>query len=343
MAVSVLMASEYRGTIKSSGLPLPGVTVTATQGDKKVVTTTDERGAFYFPDLADGVWTLEADMLGFARLTREVGVARVTPSPEWEMKLLSQEALLASLAPAQPASAVAKPAPPAPGAPAARGNTPQARNRPLQPGQTPAGFQRLDVNQSADASVFGNEGALRNEEMADLNQSASNSLVVQGSMSSALGMPQQADWRLFGPGMGGMDGMGGPGMMGMGGPGMMGTGGPNGDGAGPQVQGGPRGPGGFGGPAGGPGMRGRTRRRIRRSRRRVRRSGRSRWPRRPRRRWRRRAPRTRPRGLAGPRRRHGFRQRPQEPAQHVQRQRLPEPGQLLLGRPLLLGHRRQPR
>src|SRR5690349_9387620 len=83
-AASGLVASEYRGTIESGGLPVPGATVTAVQGAKRVAVVTDENGAFRFPDLADGVWTIQVDMLGFARLAQEVGVAPVAPSPNWE-------------------------------------------------------------------------------------------------------------------------------------------------------------------------------------------------------------------------------------------------------------------
>ena len=64
-----LMAAEHQGVVKSAGLPVPGATVTVVQGTKKTVTTTDERGAYLFPDLANGVWTIEIEMLGFAKLT----------------------------------------------------------------------------------------------------------------------------------------------------------------------------------------------------------------------------------------------------------------------------------
>ena len=57
---------------------------------------------------------------------------------------------------------------------------------------------------------------LTTENIADLNQSANNSFIVQGSMSSALGIGPQNDW--------GMGPPGGPGMMGMGGAGMSGPG-----------------------------------------------------------------------------------------------------------------------
>src|SRR5260370_32885189 len=86
LAVAGLMAAEHHGTVKSGGLPLPGVTVTATQGEKKQITTTDETGRYAFADLADGVWKLEIGMLGFQKLTEEVAIAYNAPSPEWTLK-----------------------------------------------------------------------------------------------------------------------------------------------------------------------------------------------------------------------------------------------------------------
>src|SRR5574340_239511 len=127
MAISVLMASEYRGTVKSGGLPLPGATVTAVQGEKKMVTTTDERGSFRFAGLADGVWTFEIEMLGFEKLTKEAAVARVAPAPEWELKMLSTQALFGG--------GVAQP------------QTARMRQQ-VGNGETRA-FQRLNVNQPA--------------------------------------------------------------------------------------------------------------------------------------------------------------------------------------------------
>jgi len=99
LAVAALTASEHHGTVESGGVPIPGATVTASQGDKKLVTTTDDRGAYAFPDLADGIWIIEVDMLGFEKLTQQVGIAPDAPNPKWEMKLLSLSALRQSLAP----------------------------------------------------------------------------------------------------------------------------------------------------------------------------------------------------------------------------------------------------
>ena len=87
LAVTGLLASEHHGVVNSGGLPIPGATVTATQGDKKLVTTTDDQGAYSFPDLADGVWNVQVEMLGFAKKSKEIGVAPNAPSPSWDLKL----------------------------------------------------------------------------------------------------------------------------------------------------------------------------------------------------------------------------------------------------------------
>src|ERR1022692_5021582 len=86
LAVFGLAAAEHHGAVTFGGLPVPGATVTATQGDKKLVAVTDPQGVYSFPDLADGVWTIQVEMLCFATLKQEVGVSASAPSPEWELR-----------------------------------------------------------------------------------------------------------------------------------------------------------------------------------------------------------------------------------------------------------------
>jgi hypothetical protein len=217
VAVSALMASEYHGTVKAGGLAFPGATVTAIQGDKKMVTTTDPQGAFSFSELADGTWTIEVEVLGFEKMARQVGVASDAPSADFELKFLTEEALAAG--------------------------------------------QEVRKRASPVTEDLGTEGAITTEEIAGLTPSSANSFIVQGSMSSALGMAQQNDWGMGPPGMG----IGGPGGPGMGAPGMSGPAlsGPTADGpvgaqavarAAAAVSGGPGGggpPPGGGGPGGG--------------------------------------------------------------------------------------------
>src|ERR1035438_10443001 len=137
-----LMAAEHHGTVKAGGLPVPGANVTATKGDKKLATTTDENGRYAFTDLADGAWTIEVEMLGFAKLSNEVGVAFDAPAPEWNLKFLSMSAIAAAAAaPATPPPSTATAAAPAATSakPADTAATPGTVTAPgTAPGTTPA-------------------------------------------------------------------------------------------------------------------------------------------------------------------------------------------------------------
>jgi hypothetical protein len=283
-AVAGLMAAQHHGTVKSAGLPLPGVTVTAVQSDKKHVTTTDENGRYSFPDLADGVWTLQIEMVGFETLNKDVAIAYDAPSPEWTLKMASLAAITApkpagTPTPAPAATATAAPAPTTAPAPPAKstgddkaaGATTSANGtgrggRNVQGGGRGSasngnngrpsllnggGFQRVAVNQASDPAMAGPDGNLnQSDNMADLSASADPSLTINGSISRGIDTPQQNDW-FGGPGGRPGDGMGGafgPGDgMGMN---MAGIGAGGGDAAG--GRGGPGGgPGGRGGPGGG--------------------------------------------------------------------------------------------
>src|SRR5215471_18671879 len=119
IAVAGLFASEHHGTVKSGGLPVPGATVVATQGDQRQATTTDENGQYSFADLKDGVWKIEVDMLGFAKLSNEVGIAYDAPAPEWNLKFLPLADIVAAPKPAAPPAATSTETAKAPEKPAA--------------------------------------------------------------------------------------------------------------------------------------------------------------------------------------------------------------------------------
>src|SRR5260370_13306613 len=166
LAVSTLAASEHHGIVKFGALPVPGATITATQGDKKFVAVTDQQGAYSFADLADGVWNLQVEMQCFSVLKQEVAVAPTSPSPEWELKMLPFDEIKASVpasATAPPpsasmtttvATANATPAPAATAAPASNGKPANGKKGGKTAAAAPAsnaknGFQRADVNASA--------------------------------------------------------------------------------------------------------------------------------------------------------------------------------------------------
>jgi len=74
--------SKYRGQVTFRGVPVPGVTVTASQGDVKFVVITVGDGGFTFPQPANGKWVIEVAMLGFATLKGD------TSTSNWELKML---------------------------------------------------------------------------------------------------------------------------------------------------------------------------------------------------------------------------------------------------------------
>ena len=88
-------ASEYHGQVTFDGLPVPGVTITAMQGEKKVSTVTDQGGLFDFPDLADGEWKIDIEMQCFAKIDADVTVAPNMAAGKWELTLLPLDQLMA--------------------------------------------------------------------------------------------------------------------------------------------------------------------------------------------------------------------------------------------------------
>jgi hypothetical protein len=101
-ALVTVVAAEYHGEVRFVGLPLPGVTVTATQGDKTLTAATDPRGAYSFADLPDGRWSLRAEKLGFAPAGEEVTVGGDSPGASFELKMLPLGQIQAIMQPAAP-------------------------------------------------------------------------------------------------------------------------------------------------------------------------------------------------------------------------------------------------
>lgn len=111
LAIACLAASSfaafpggYQGQVSFNGFAIPGVTVTATQGEKKFVAVTDETGTFTFPDITNGTWTLQIEMSGFVTMKDDVAVgANVPVAPPWELKMLPLDDMKAEVRVATPA------------------------------------------------------------------------------------------------------------------------------------------------------------------------------------------------------------------------------------------------
>jgi hypothetical protein len=144
-----LEASEHHGQVMFGGLPVPGATAAATQGEKKFTAVTDPQGVFSFPDLTNGVWVIQIEMLGFATVMREVTVASDGPGTEWELTML----------PLNEIKAEAIRSVPVPTAPAI-------------PESEPA-----------------NSGAFANLSAEELNRRAADGLLVNGSVNNGAASP----------------------------------------------------------------------------------------------------------------------------------------------------------
>ncbi len=157
---AIAAASQYRGTVTFGGLPLPGVTVTATQGSKTVTAVSDQSGAFRFDDLADGTWTINVEMLCFAPIRAEVTVAPNMAAAAFEMKLLTPDEIAAQAQTVQPPEQALQPLPAAP--PAAQS----------QPAQKPA-----QSSQQASAQEI--------PKAPEENEQSADGFLVQGSVNNA--------------------------------------------------------------------------------------------------------------------------------------------------------------
>ncbi|MFL6415720.1 MAG: TonB-dependent receptor [Bryobacteraceae bacterium] len=69
---SVASAFGQSGFVKSSDQPIPGATITATQGSQTVSTVTDADGHYALGTLAPGVWKVQVEIFGFETLKKDV-------------------------------------------------------------------------------------------------------------------------------------------------------------------------------------------------------------------------------------------------------------------------------
>ena len=140
-----MTAAEHHGTVTFGGLPVPGAKVTAVRDGKTMSTVTDLQGNYSFPDLADGEWSMQVEMLAFAPLRRDVNVAPGAAAEEWELKLLPLEEIKSA------AAIISRPATPRPaeevknGAPADKESAEKEKPKEAAAGQEAAAEPNPDT------------------------------------------------------------------------------------------------------------------------------------------------------------------------------------------------------
>ncbi len=200
--ICALAAAEYRGQVQFGGLPVPGATVTASQGERRVVAVTGPQGTYSMPDLSDGAWTIEVEMLGFAPVKQDVTLTAGAPAGDWELKMLSLDEMKALAGPAAaaalPAVSYAAPATPATENTAVPAPLASGRNKKKTAAAAPANpqnsFQRTDLKASANAPAASEDSAPANnsfggQDTNELNQKASDGFLVNGTVNNGAASP----------------------------------------------------------------------------------------------------------------------------------------------------------
>ncbi len=183
LSALVALASEHSGIVTLGGLPIPGATVTATQGDKKVTAVTDNMGAYVFADLADGTWSVQVEMSGFATLKQDVTVAPGAMPTMWELKIKPLSEIQAEVQNtlAEPRPAVTQNST----APAARPNAPA----PAKPKPAARGAQVAAAAQPPAGSAAPAQTPPPDSQAEEQNQKAADGFLVNGSQLNGASSP----------------------------------------------------------------------------------------------------------------------------------------------------------
>src|ERR1700761_1837736 len=102
LAAQTLWAAEYHGRVRYGGVPVPGATVTLTQGSTELSTVTDSQGVYEFPNLAEGSWKISIELRGFAPLQGAVTIGPTDEQGEWTLEMRGLNDLLSMAQTEQP-------------------------------------------------------------------------------------------------------------------------------------------------------------------------------------------------------------------------------------------------
>ena len=160
-------ATEYHGLVTFHGLPVPGATVTVNQGGKKYVTVTDTQGFYTFPTLADGPAKLQIQMTGFSPTEASIAIATDTAAGQFELKLLTLEAMRSELKPTASAPITVL----------------QARVEPAKTGEAP----KPKADAAATPAAPPEEAASKAADGLLINGSVNNAATSQFSLASRFG------------------------------------------------------------------------------------------------------------------------------------------------------------
>jgi hypothetical protein len=183
--LAAIQAAGHRGVVTFNGVPVPGASVTALQGDRAATTVTGPDGIYEFSNLAGGECELRVEMPGFALAKATVNVPDSVARREWALEMLPLTAMTtsSSLLPAPAAEAAPIPLSPQ------RGKAP-----PGTPTTTRAPFQRTELTAAggparASPPQYSGSGVFDNADAAELSRRAADGFLVNGSANNGASSP----------------------------------------------------------------------------------------------------------------------------------------------------------
>jgi hypothetical protein len=172
----LLLLSAHQGHVMFGKVPVPGATVTATQGEKRFVAVTDLAGTYTFLELSDGPFTIQVEMRGFSTIRQEVS----GPATTMQIKMLPVQEIHAEIVPEALAATLAG-----------------ADPRPGQAGSAAAqtGFRQAEIAAAAASvapaisAVLPQASAFANLSADDLSRRAADAFLINGSDNNAAASP----------------------------------------------------------------------------------------------------------------------------------------------------------
>jgi hypothetical protein len=176
----VLLLTGHSGQVLFGGVPVPGATVTATQGKKQFVAITNPQGAYSFPDLTEEPYTVQIEMSGFSSIKQEVSGA----TAEFELKLLPIEKMHAVVV--QASRSEASSAPDQEAQKPKQAANPESQATPFQRAEIKAANPNL---QPAGSEAPSPSGQFANLSQEDLSQRAADGFLINGSVNNSAASP----------------------------------------------------------------------------------------------------------------------------------------------------------
>jgi hypothetical protein len=208
LTVTALPAAQQAGSVRAADQFIPGATVTATQGDQKVVGFTDANGR-YSLNLPPGVWDIQVEMLGFTTVHNQVTVGAEPVYRDWILEMPRVEGASSANAVPNGTGRGRRGFGPGRGGRGAAASTANP-NGAAAPQQRP-GFQSAAVTPTQAGQQALADAANPTTPAAEASEDADDAFLVNGSTSGGLGQSSDEEnqrQRAMAAGRGG-----GPGMM----------------------------------------------------------------------------------------------------------------------------------